>query len=423
MQLLISGARIADTEPLVDIAVSDGRISKIAPQGSLGRGGEGAERVIDARGRVVLPGLIESHIHLDKALLEQRRPNRSGTLAEALEVTAQLKRAFTYEDISARATQVLRWALTRGVTHLRCHVEIDPIIGLLGLRGLCDVREAFRDLLDLQLVAFPQEGVFQSPGTDRLLRAALENGADLLGGVPYNDRDSGEHIDFLFGLAREYGVDLDLHVDFSDNPADRTILTIADRAIATGYEGRVTVGHLTSLGAVPPDEAATIIARIRTAGIHVITLPATDLYLNGRGSEALPPRGLAPVRRLLDAGVNVCLSSNNVRNAFTPLGRADPLEIALLLAYAGHMGSAEDRLRLLDMVTTKPARALGISDRYGIAVGRDADLVVLGSTRLDEVVADQPERLWVIKRGRVVVESTVTLRLDEPAPPRKEGGR
>lgn len=421
LQLLVRRARIADGEPPVDIAVADGRITRILPSGS-GGAAEAAERVIDAGGCVALPGLIESHIHLDKALLERRRPNQSGTLREALEVTAELKRAFTYDDIYERATQVLRWALARGVTHLRCHAEIDPIVGLLGFRALRDVRRAFEGRVDLQIVAFPQEGVFQSPGTDRLLRKALESGADLLGGVPYNDRDPVEHIEFLFALAREYDVDLDLHVDFSDNPADRTIVTIADRAIANGYEGRVAVGHLTSLGAVPPGEAGPIIERIRAARIHVITLPATDLYLGGRGREALPLRGLTPVRRLLDAGVNVCLSSNNVRNAFTPLGRADPLEIALLLAYAGHMGAPQDRLRLLEMVTTNPARALGVSARYGLQEGRDADLVVLRSMRMDEVVADQPGCLWVIKRGRVVVEATSTVWLDEPAHPSIAGG-
>jgi cytosine deaminase len=421
LPLLVRRAQIADGEPAVDIAIADGRIARISPAAPAGTPGA-AQRVIDAAGCVVLPGLIESHIHLDKALLERRRPNRSGTLREALEGTAELKRAFTYDDIYARATQVLRWALSRGVTHLRCHTEIDPIVGLLGFRALCDVRKAFQGRVDLQIVAFPQEGIFRAPGTERLLRTALESGADLLGGVPYNDRDPGEHIERLFGLAREYDVDLDLHVDFSDNPADRTIATIADLAIAHRYEGRVAVGHLTSLGAMAPQEAGVLIERIRAAGIHVITLPATDLYLNGRGGEGPVPRGLTPVRRLLDAGVNVCLSSNNVRNAFTPLGRADPLEIALLLAYAGHMGTPSDRLRLLAMVTVNPARALGLAERYGLQVGRDADLVVLRSTRLDEVVADQPERLWVIKRGRVVVETTSTVWLDEPARPASAGG-
>jgi cytosine deaminase len=277
-----------------------------------------------------------------------------------------------------------------------------------------DLRDAYRDLVGLQLVAFPQEGIFKSPGTDRLLRQALDAGADLLGGVPYNDQNPQEHIDSLFSLAEEYDVDLDLHVDFSDDPADRTILAVADQTLARGWKGRVTVGHLTSLGAIPADEATHIVGRIRDAGIHVITLPATDLYLNGRAVQALPPRGLTPVRRLLDAGVNVCLSSNNVRNAFTPFGRAHPLEIALILGYAGHMGSPHDRIRLIEMVTTNPARALRIERQYGIRVGCHADLMVLNSTSLEEVISDQPEPSFVIKRGRIVVERRSQTRLALP---------
>ncbi len=412
--LLICDARISDSQPLVNIVIEQGRIAAITPP--YGAAHQRSCRVIEAQGRVVLPGLIESHIHLDKALLEARLPNRSGTLREAIEVTKQLKQTFTYDDVYRRAEQVLHWAMTQGVTHLRSHVEIDPGVGLLGLHALMDLRAAYRDLVDLQLVAFPQEGIFQAPGTDRLLREALELGADLLGGVPYNDRDPLEHIEFLFSLAKSYNVDLDVHVDFSDNPADRAITAIAEQTLAHGYEGRVTVGHLTSLGAVPLKEAAPIIERIREARIHVITLPATDLYLNGRGTKVLPPRGLTPVKRLWEAGVNVCLSSNNVRNAFTPLGRADPLETALLLAYAGHMGSPQDRLQLLDMITINPARALKINRRYGLEVGRDADLVMLNSFRLDEVVADQPERLFVIKRGRVIVQRHAEIRLEKPRP-------
>ncbi|MDR7550823.1 MAG: amidohydrolase family protein [Armatimonadota bacterium] len=400
--LLIQHATVTDTGPPVGIAVADGVIAALAP------GLEGpAARTIDAAGLVVLPGLVESHIHLDKALLEPRRPNVSGTLQDAIAITAALKRSFTYEDIYGRAEAVVRWAIRRGVTWMRTHVEVDPIVGLTGLRALCALRETYRDLIDLQLVAFPQEGIFRAPGVADLLVQALDQGADLLGGVPYNDRDPEEHLDFVFDLAVKRGVDLDLHVDFSDDPSDRTVLSVAARTIARGYQGRVTVGHLTSLGAMAPEVAGGVIARIREARIHVVALPATDLYLNGRGPVPPAHRGLTPVRKLLDAGVNVAISSNNVRNAFTPLGRADPLEGALLVAYAGHMGGPAERVRLVEMVTEAAARVLRIETRYGLAPGCDADLVVVGSRRVADVVADQPTRIAVIKRGRVILETRV----------------
>jgi cytosine deaminase len=407
--LLIKRATVTDEGPLVGIGVTGGLITAIAP------GLEGpAVRTIDATGAVVLPGLIESHIHLDKALLEARHPRAPSTLRDAIAITAALKRSFTYEDIYARAETVVRWAVRHGVTWMRAHVEVDPIVGLTGIRALCALRNAYRDLVDIQLVAFPQEGIFQAPGTADLLAQAMDEGADVVGGVPYNDRDPEEHLDFVFALASERGVDLDLHVDFSDDPSDCTILSVAARTAALGYQGRVAVGHLTSLGAMSPEVAGEVIARIREAGIHVVALPATDLYLNGRGPVPPAHRGLTPVRRLLDAGVNVALSSNNVRNAFTPLGRADPLEVAFLLAYAGHMASPADRVRLVKMVTEAAARMLRIDTRYGLAPGRDADLVIIGSRRVADVVADQPLRIAVIKRGRVILER----RVDEVGDPR-----
>src|SRR5262249_22445672 len=235
----------------------------------------------DCAGRVVTPGLIDAHIHLDKALISTRAPSVEGTLAEAIRVTGAAKRDFTVADIRARARRVLDMAVSHGTTSMRSHVEVDPIVGLKGLEALLPLRTEYAPALDLQLCAFAQEGILKAPGTEPLLVKALEQGADLIGGCPYNDSDAQAHIDIVFRLAREFDVDADFHVDFFDEPEHLHIDDIARRTIAQGWQGRVAVGHLTELAALAPSEQEPIIAAIRDAGIGVIMLPATDLYLMG----------------------------------------------------------------------------------------------------------------------------------------------
>ena len=241
-----------------------------------------------------------------------------GTLDEAIRVTGVAKRGFTVEDIQARARRVLDAAIAYGTTAMRSHVEVDPIVGLMGLEALAPLRDEYRPALDLQLCAFAQEGILQSPGTEALLAEALRGGADLVGGCPYNDTDARAQIDVVFRLAREFDVDADFHVDFADEPEHLHVRYIAEQAVRHGWQGRVAVGHVTELAALPPADQDQVIGLIRAAGIGVIMLPATDLYLMGRSDVRNVRRGLAPVRRLLDAGVPVAAATNNVRNAFTP---------------------------------------------------------------------------------------------------------
>lgn len=352
-----------------------------------------------------MPAFVESHIHLDKAFLEERRPNLSGSLEDAIAITLDLKASVTKEDIRTRAERALRLGVRHGSLWFRVQVEVDPIVKLKGVEAALELREACRDLADLQLVVFPQEGIEQQPGTLDLMREAMRMGGDLVGGVPYNDLDSERHLDMVFGLAEEFGCGVDLHVDFSDDPRQRSIESIARRTRAAGLEGRVAVGHLTALGALEAPRAAPVIAAIAEAGITVIPLPATDLFLNGRGP--VPPRfrGLTPVKALLAAGVNVALSSNNIRNAFTPSGNGDLMEIGLLLASVAHMSGASERGQIPRLFTHNAAKCLGIEVRYGIAEGLPADFVVLESVNYADLIIDQPEKRYVVKRGRVVVEN------------------
>jgi cytosine/creatinine deaminase len=404
--LVLAAGRLPPAGERADVGVRGERIAAI---GDLARAS--ARRRVDVAGRLVVPGFVDAHIHLDKAYLLPRTPSHEGTLAEAIRVTGEAKRGFTVDDIRARARRLLDRAVSLGTTAMRGHVEVDPIVGLRGIEAVLPLRAEYADRLDLQLCAFAQEGILRAPGTEALLREALRAGADLVGGCPYNDTDGPAHVDRVFALAREFDCAVDFHADFADEPVHRHVEAIVERTERHGWQGRVAVGHLTELGACDEVEQARIAGRLRAAGVAVITLPATDLYLIGRGDTRNVRRGLPPIKRLLAAGVTVAAATNNVQNAFTPAGNADPLLVTYLLVIGAHMGGAADMAAALDMVTTAPARILGLEAR-GLAVGAPADLVVLNATTLGEAVGALPARALVVKRGRV----TSALPAGAPAP-------
>jgi cytosine deaminase len=396
--LVLRGARLPDRDGPVDIVIADGRIAAI------GVADGAARETIDLGGRLVTPGLVEAHIHLDKAFLTERVSATAGTLEEAIRLTGEIKRGFTVDDVRARARRVLDLAVRAGTTAMRAHVEVDPMVGLTGMEAVSPLREEYAPALDLQICAFAQEGILKSPGTEGLLRRALTMGADLVGGCPYNDTDGLEHIRIVFALAEAFGVDADFHADFADEPEHLHVRAIIDETLRAGWQGRVVVGHLTELAALPAyaqDEIAGLLAR---AGIGVIALPVTDLYLMGRGDDANVRRGLAPIARLLAAGVSVALASNNILNPFTPVGTADLAHLGYVTAVAAHMGTPAHLRALLSTITTHPAAMLRLPD-YGLAPGCAADLVVWECERPEEVVATLPGRVLVVKRGRVTVQS------------------
>jgi len=269
------------------------------------------------------------------------------------------------------------------------------------------VIEEYRDLLDLDVVAFPQEGIESYEGGRELMEEAIRLGANVVGGCPYNELswdDTRAHIDRVFELAVEHGHPVDMHVDFADDASDQRFASteyIARKTIELGYQGRVALGHVTSLASLTPDRLEPLIALLREADITIVTLPATDTYLGGRRDVVNPRRGLTPVRALAKGGVNVAYSSNNVRNAFTPFGKADPLQIGNLLAHLIQFGTPEHQADILKMSTGNAARAVGLNDSYGLSVGRDADFMVLDTLVVADALLDLPARSWVFKRGRI----------------------
>ncbi len=402
---VIRAARVRGRTDPVDIVIVDGRIKRVDPADPSPDHAP-AEGAYDAAGRVVIPAFVESHLHLDKALLGPS--DRPGGLGEAIADVARRKAGFTADDIARRAGAVLRRALSLGTTAVRAQTEVDPTIGLLGVRAVVDLAGALNGLLMLRVVAFPQEGILGRPGTLDLLRQALELPGVMVGGCPYAepDEDSARrHVDLVLRLADEYQVPADLHIDLAADLADpRYALTeyLVDAMAERGHTGRVAIGHATTLGHLDPDRRARLLDRLARAGVTVAVLPATDLFFNGHGSVGVG-RVIAPVRELWAAGVPCTISSNNVRNPFTPTGRADLLEIALLLARLVHAAEQADFDRILDMATVAGRPLVGEpSAGTFLDPGAPADLVVLDADDPDSVIVDQPDRMAVIHGGRIV---------------------
>ncbi|SFS62562.1 amidohydrolase family protein [Paenibacillus sp. BC26] len=408
LDLLFRNIGISTGSGRYDIGVKDGLIIRFEPVGA-GEELPPAQETIAGEGRILLPGLVEAHIHLDKAFLTEKSPVAAGGLAEAIAVTRALKNHYTYEDISSRATRVLERSARFGVTSMRCQVEVDPIIGLQAMEATLALKEKWRDTIDLQLVVFPQEGIIQQPGTAELMEESLRMGADVVGGIPYNDYSANDHVKIVFDLAEKYGKPVDLHIDFSDNPSELNILMVAEETINRGYQGRVAAGHVTSLGSVARDHALQYAEKLAEADLQIICLPATDLYLGGRQDEQAARRGLTPVKLLQAAGVNVTMGTNNIRNAFTPYGTGDPLDIALLLANTAQFGTTVELAKIMEMATSHAARALGLA-QYGISVGANADLVLVQADRVEDVIIDRPPRLGVWKNGKKKSEMVVEAR-------------
>ena len=404
MELVIKNARIEDGKPLVDIGVAGGKIA------SIGSGLKG-KNTIDVAGDVVVPTFIESHIHLDKALLERVRPNVEGTLAGAIKITGELKKGFQYDEVLARSRQVMDMLVAHGTTIVRAHPDTDPLGGLTGFKVMQQLKKEYSGVVDLQVVAFPQEGIVKLPGAFEVIEEAMKLGADVVGGCPYNENsyeDTKKHIDLMFGLAKKYKRDLDFHADFGDNPDDlryRSIDYTIEKTEKEGFQGRVTVGHMTSLSSIEPELLMDTIRRMAKARINIVPLPATDMYLSGRGDRNRVRRGVINPRPFVEGGVNVAFSSNNIRNAFTPFGRGDLLMIGSLFEHAAQLGSIADQKMLLDMITHNAAKIQGLQKTYGLQEGRNADFNVLGTKLVSDIFLDVPIRKYVVKRGKIVYKS------------------
>jgi cytosine/creatinine deaminase len=376
---------------------------------------------IDATGKLLLPAFVDIHIHLDKVLIRDELNDHDGTLAGAISAIHERKRRYTEEDVRARARRVIELSVMHGCTRLRSHVDVDTIGGLIPLLG---VQAAARDcigLADLQTVAFPQEGILRDPGALALLEAALEAGADVVGGMPHWEHTRAEqleHVRLCFELAVRFNKDVDMHVDETDDGSVRTLEMVADETERLGWQGRVTVGHVCSLAAADESYVHRVIGKCLQQGITVVSNPVTNLVIQGRADRGLIRRGTTRVAELRQAGVNVAFGQDCVHDGFYPFGRGDMLEVALISAHATHLSSRADFDFALQALTEAPARSWRLTD-YGIHPGARADLQLFSSPSWAEVLRLQkpPEHVW--RAGREVARTTIRSELlrsgaDEP---------
>lgn len=394
MDLIVTNARLVEhPETLVDIGIDDGRFAAISP--TLPADGE----KLDAGGRLVAPGFVETHIHLDKSCILERCHAATGDLDEAISEVARVKKDFTAEDVFTRASRTLEKAIAQGTTHMRTHLEVDPGIGLRSLEGVLAAREAYRWAMDIEICVFPQEGLLNNPGTDELMLEALRGGATCVGAAPYTDSNPHGQIDRIFEMARMFDVDIDMHLDFGTDTAALDLEYVCILAERYGWGGRTAIGHVTKLAYVEKARRAQIAARMRDAGVALTVLPSTDLFLMGRDRDCAKTRGVTETHEFLHHGVNCSLSTNNVLNPFTPFGDCSLVRMANLNANICHIGAQADVEECFHMVTRRSAQLLNIAD-YGIKVGHPADFVILDAQSPHAAVAELAPVLHAFKRGR-----------------------
>ena len=409
MNLIIRNARVRNQKEAIDIAIAGEKISAVAANLP-----SSAPNEIDAGGNLILPGMFNLHYHADKCLLgEVMRPNVSGTLPEAIEITNDFKRNYDPVEVAARAVRTLEQGVKHGTTFFRLFCDVGTIGGLQAARGLLLAREKMKHYCRIQVVAFPQEGIVRDPGAAELMEETIKEGCDVVGGLPwyeYTDDEARRHIDACFGMALKHDLDIHMLVDDTDDPNSRSLEYLALKTMREGFQGRVAASHCGAMAAYNDVYAAKVVDMVATAGITISVNAHINLVCSARLDREPRRRGIARVKELLARGANVVTSQDDVNDPYYPFGKPDPLECALMMAHVAQLTLPHELEAVMDMITVNAARAARVAD-YGIAAGMRADLVVVGAPSVHEALRLQPPRLHVFKDGREVARSVLTQEL------------
>ena len=415
LDLVIRNCTLADGRTGIDIGIEGGRIVALQPALAAD-----AAQTIDAAGQLVSAPFVDAHFHMDSTLsFGLPRVNQSGTLLEGIALWGELKPLLTQEALVERALAYCDWAVAKGLLAIRSHVDIcDP--RLLAVDALLHVRERVKPYLDLQLVAFPQDGLLRAPAALDNLKRALDKGVDVVGGIPHFERtmaDGAESVRILCELAAERGLRVDMHCDESDDPLSRHIETLACHAQRLGLQGRVSGSHLTSMHSMDNYYVSKLIPLMREAGVAAIANPLINITLQGRHDTYPKRRGMTRVPELMAAGIDVAFGHDCVMDPWYGLGSGDMLEVAHMGLHVAQMTGQDAVRACFEAVTTTPARILGLED-YGVAVGCRADLVLLQARDPVEAIRLRATRLAVIRAGRVIARTAPgTAELDLPGRP------
>lgn len=403
--IILRGCTRLHQSDLVDIALQGGVITAIAPHLA---GLAGQE--LQVKGKLVSPPFVESHIHLDSALtVGQPRWNQSGTLFEGIDIWRDRKPALTLEDVQTRAVETLKRQAQQGVLLVRTHVDVSEP-NLTALKGLLAVREAVKDWITVQVVAFPQDGIYGSDRNDALLEEALQLGADVVGGIPHYEltrEDGVRSVHRIFELAQQFDRPIDIHCDETDDDQSRFLEVVAACALRTGLGSRVTASHTTAMGSYNNAYALKLMGLLSRSGINFIANPLINITLQGRTDTYPKRRGITRVKELWQQGLNVSLGHDCIQDPWYSLGTGNMLEVASMAVHACHMTGTDEIAACYRMVTANGAKTLNLQDRYGLEVGKPANLIVLDADSPYDAIRRRATVTHVIAQGRLIAETTV----------------
>ncbi len=405
MDVILKNARVVGESPpadLVDIAIEGERIAAVEPDI-----GAEAGRIVECAGRLVSGSMIDPHVHLDAVLTAGRpRPNESGTLLEGIALWSESKPSLSRDDIRHRARQAIEWEVAQGVGFIRTHIDICDE-RLLALETLLELKDEMRDVVDIQIVAFPQDGIVSFRGGEKLMIRALDMGADVIGAIPHFEttREGGvDSLKIVFTEAEKRGLLVDVHCDETDDPGSRFVEVMADETIRRDLQGRITASHCTAMHSYDNAYAFKLVGWLEKAALNIIANPFDNLILQARQDTYPKRRGITRVKELLQAGINVSIGHDSIMDPWYPLGRGDMIQAASLVLHVCQMSGTAEIDSCFDMVTWRSAKTMALDD-YGVRPGAQADLIVFDAMSKAEVLRLNPARTHVFKRGRLVAET------------------
>jgi cytosine deaminase len=400
--MVIRAARLANREGLVDVRIENGLITQIADRIDIPDA-----RIYDAAGGMISPPLVDPHIHLDAVLTEGfPEPNQSGTLIEGIQRWSQRKPYLTEQDVTARAEEALRWHIAHGVLAIRTHVDVsDP--QLTALKALLSLRERVKPWVTLQIVAFPQDGIYCYPQGPELLEEAVRLGADVVGGIPHYEwtREDGlRDVALAFELARRYNKAVDIHCDETDDDHSRFLETVANHTRLQHLEGRVTASHTTAMGSYNDAYAYKLIRILAQARVHIVANPLDNIVLQGRFDTYPKRRGMTRVKELIEAGITVAAGHDSIIDPWYPLGTGNQVFVASMLAHVAHLTGSAQLPWVWQSITTAGAEVMGL-ESYGIQEGAPANIVVFHESTIADILRLMPRPRWVFSHGVLIAQT------------------